>query len=378
MTIRVDLVCGKRHNKLYYLIVEDSIYVIALAVLSIYYKFSDIGLWCRLLRMIVLTPTILLAFPRLSILLSSLSKAINSVIVTIGLFIYFVVVFATFGHLIFNGNDPYHFGTYGLAMWSFFHFAVFDNWSELWYINYYGCDAVPTELIMDLNHTMNNYFTTDFGRFKYNTCENPRQFPVASTLIFVSYTFICGYIGVNMILAAVVIGVKNSLDEYKHFEDAESEEQAVDSAQSLSLNESATSTNAANSPINSAAVSRENSVNGAFRGKRSSLHKHDTNLNETAEQAAENGNWKRILESVWSGVSLTSNNSYDDLINRAGKWYSLERIKIEVERCISSPIYEGVYIILSFTAALSLVCIYVYLYHVYYTSLTIMTICRLY
>ena len=134
MNIRVDIAFGKKINKLVYLLEDDSLYIMVLVCLSLHYGLTPAGLWCRLLRIVVLTPTYLLAFPRLSILLSSITKAIRSISVTVLLFIYLILVYTLFGHLIFKVNDPYHFGTYGLSMWSFFHFAVFDNWSvyKLW------------------------------------------------------------------------------------------------------------------------------------------------------------------------------------------------------------------------------------------------------
>ena len=379
MNIRVDNAFGKKVDKLSYLISDDSIYVMVLAILSLYNGFSVGGLWCRLVRMIILTPTILLAFPRLSILLSSLTKAINSIIVTIGLFFYMVLTYTAFGHLLFNINDPYHFGTYGLSMWSFFHFAFFDTWSELWYINYYGCDGVPTELTMDLNHQKNYYLNTPYGHFKYNTCENPKAYPVASSLVFISYAIICGYVGVNMILAAVVIGVKNSLDEYKHMdnggEDSHSEdkeEKAGSKTASLSASESfvdksGSSYNPSGASFNSASGGStfngggtpHGTYDGGNRAKRASVLKRDNNMNKMIEQKLEHDKWKQLLESIWAGTTLSTSKSYVDLVEHAGPWYSYKRIMVEVERWLGTSTHAGIYLILCSCSAIFEVCDYV-------------------
>ena len=401
MNIRIDNAFGKRVDKLSYLIRDDSVYVMILVVLSLYFGFAPIGLGCRLVRMVILTPAVLLAFPRLSILLSSITKAINSIAVTIGLFFYIMLTYTAFGHLLFNINDPYHFGTYCLSMWSFFHFALFDTWSELWYINYYGCDAVPTELTMDLNHVKNYNLHTPYGHFKYNTCENPTPYPVASTLVFLSYTFICGYVGVNMILAAVVIGVKNGLDEYKHMDHGGEEdagEEAGDGSQDKGLSNTASlspegssavlvdtsgassynpsvpasynqsggshnpsggshpsSYNGNGSTYNGTGASF-NSYNGGARAKRTSVLKRDNKMSKMIEQKIEHDKWNQLLESIWAGVTLSTSKSYVELVEHSGPWYSPKRMMVEVERWLGSPIHGFLYTTLAICSAFSEVC----------------------
>ena len=339
MNIRVDTAFGRRFNKLMYLVEDDSLYIMLLVFLSMHYGLTTKGLWCRLIRIIVLTPTYLLAFPRLSILLSSITRAFNSIAVTVVLFMYLILVYTLFGHLIFKVNDPYHFGTYGLSMWSFFHFALFDNWSEMWYINYGGCDSFPSELVMNVvNPEPVTVIKTSYGSFKYPSCDNPKVFPVASTVIFISFTFICGYICVNMILAAVVIGVKNSLDEFKHVEmggaDTANDEHGSISAldTTISLHKSKSSTS-----------SLTDTKGKDTHAKRASVL---TAKAKEVEHTAETEKWKQLLESIWNGSTLgSSKSSYWDIVKEAGPWYSLRRIRLEFNRWLGSSIHGGVYII---------------------------------
>ena len=357
MNIRIETAFGTKVNKLSYLYRDDTLYVMVLAVLSLYNGFSSNGLWCRLIRMIFILPAILAEFPRLSILLKSLTKAINSINVAIGLFAYLVMTYAAFGKLIFKHNDPYHFGSYGLSLWSFFHFAVFDTWSELWYINYYGCDAVPSELVMDLHHTDNRFINTKYGHFKYNTCENPSAYPYASTVIFLSYTFICGYICVNLILAAVVIGVKNGLDDYKQLDCSSvttNVESSIHSDGSNSFEKdknhgslTASSSMESSFAVNNSASSFSASFNvGGSRTKRSTLMmKRDNHMLLAVEKLNELEKWRQMMESIWAGVVLTTSKSYADEVHRSGNWYSIARVCIEMERWLSGSIHSKMYML---------------------------------
>ena len=315
MNIRVDHALGRKFNKMLYVIEDDSIYIMLLVFLSINYGLSPAGLWCRLIRIIVLTPTFLLAFPRLSILLGSITKAFGSISVTVILFIYLIMVYTLFGHLLFKLNDPYHFGTYSLSLWSFFHLAVFDNWSEMWYINYGGCDSFPSEMVMNLQHSKKvELIKTRSGSFEYPVCGNPAPFPVASTIIFLSFTFVCGYICVNMIMAAVVIGVKNGLDEFKHVEVAGADK------------DDGPSPNGSNSRLN---LPKGVEKQGPF----------------VKDMTGETEKWMQLLENIWAGVTISNTTSYADLVSNAGEWYSLPRIKLELERWLSSSIHGGLYIL---------------------------------
>ena len=323
MNIRVDMAFGKNVNKLMYLVADDSLYILLLVFLSLNYGLSSEGLWCRFLRIVVLTPTYLLAFPRLSILLSSITKAFRSIGVTILLFFYLILVYTLFGHLIFKTNDPYHFGTYGLSLWSFFHFALFDNWSEMWYINKGGCDSVPSELAMNIdNANPVENIATPYGNFKYPTCNNPVAFPIASTVIFVSFTFVCGYICVNMILAAVVIGVKNSLDEFKFLE--------VGGADSV-LHEAE----------GNGESKKESSSGTDIYGRRKSVTAVVSYADNVTPEAAK---WKHMLENIWAGSDLSNKSSYWDIVKDAGSWYKLSRIKLEIGHWLSSSVHGYIYV----------------------------------
>ncbi|ETL83850.1 hypothetical protein F442_16867 [Phytophthora nicotianae P10297] len=90
----------------------------------------------RLLRVLKLVR----AFPQLQVIVSALIKGVGS-IGYIGLILLLCFyVFGIVGNMLFAENDPFHFQYLHFAMISLFQLATMDGWSDVLYINYYGCD----------------------------------------------------------------------------------------------------------------------------------------------------------------------------------------------------------------------------------------------
>jgi voltage-gated sodium channel len=50
-------------------------------------------------------------------------------------------IYAVLGVSIFSANDPWHFASLSLAFESLFRSATLEDWTDIWYTNYYGCNA---------------------------------------------------------------------------------------------------------------------------------------------------------------------------------------------------------------------------------------------
>lgn len=74
-------------------------------------------------------------------------KSIGYIGVIITLFYY---MFAIIGSSVFSENDALHFGTLDEAMLALFQVATLDNWGDLMYIQYYGCDGYPLRIVSPL------------------------------------------------------------------------------------------------------------------------------------------------------------------------------------------------------------------------------------
>lgn len=103
----------------------------------------------RLLRVLKLVR----AFPQLQVIVSALMKGVSS-IGYIGLILLLCFyVFGILGNMMFAENDPFHFQYLHYAMVSLFQCATMDGWSDVLYINYYGCDKYGYDGYLTMGYT---------------------------------------------------------------------------------------------------------------------------------------------------------------------------------------------------------------------------------
>jgi voltage-gated sodium channel len=90
----------------------------------------------RLLRVLKLVK----AFPQLQVIVNALMMGMSS-IGYIGIILVLVFyMYAIAGMMLFELNDPWHFGSLHVAMLSLFRSATLEDWTDIMYINMYGCD----------------------------------------------------------------------------------------------------------------------------------------------------------------------------------------------------------------------------------------------
>lgn len=339
MFIRVEYAFGREVNGLNLLWKSGSIRDIVIVILCLSYGISMTGLWLRLILLISLVPSFIEVVPKLSILLSSITKALKSIFITIALFFLSILIYASFGHILFSRNDPYHFGNYGLSLWSFFHMAVFDNWTEIWSINYFGCNKYPADNITIITSSNNNLtvdseIITKYGTFQLGMCTTPETSPILSTIVFLSFVLISAYVLVNTVMAAVVIGIKGGLDIYKNMELLGEEHRIV-------IQESLVDDVVAKHNSNSSAARRATGINNTLNSKVLKM----TGGNKDAE------NMKRTLLKIWAGDSKTLHKK-SNLEAIYGSWTNSNRIVAEYELFMQSNIYMTLYIFSSVIVAI--------------------------
>lgn len=145
----------------------------------------------RLLRVLKLVR----AFPQLQVIVSALMKGVSS-IGYIGLILLLCFyVFGILGNMLFSDNDPFHFGQLHFAMITLFQCATMDGWSDVLYINYYGCD---------------NYGYDDYRALGYEC--------ISKSQGFLAVLYFCSFIVIGaMVLITLFIGVvTTSMEEATH------------------------------------------------------------------------------------------------------------------------------------------------------------------
>lgn len=162
----------------------------------------------RLLRVLKLIK----ALPKLQMLVGALLKSIPSMgYVTILLLLLFYI-YAVAGVFFFGDNDPIHFGDLQISMLSLFRVVTLEDWTDLMYINMYGCENYG----YDGNKAI---------------CTASTSNPITSVIFFVSFVLIGTMIVLNLFIGVIMTG----MDEAKAEAEAEERVNNTDSENSLLL-----------------------------------------------------------------------------------------------------------------------------------------------
>lgn len=142
----------------------------------------------RVLRVFRLVTTM----PKMRLIVGALLKSLPSmmhIFMLLGIIFYIFAVMATFT---FSENDPIHFENLPTSMLTLFRMVTFEDWTDVMYINMYGCDQYGYE----------------GARLE---CTNPSASPVGAALFFTSFVVFTGLIVLNFAIGVVI----NSMDEMK-------------------------------------------------------------------------------------------------------------------------------------------------------------------
>ena len=90
----------------------------------------------RLARLLKLVNKI----PQLKLIISGLVGGLRAILYIMLLLVMVFYFYAILGMTCFMKNDPWHWGHFGYAMETLFRMATMEDWTEIMYINYYGCD----------------------------------------------------------------------------------------------------------------------------------------------------------------------------------------------------------------------------------------------
>ena len=90
----------------------------------------------RLLRVLKLVR----ALPQLQVIVSALISGIASIGYVSILLILIYYIYAILGCIAFGANDPWHFRDVTNAMLTLFRASTFEDWTDIMYINMYGCE----------------------------------------------------------------------------------------------------------------------------------------------------------------------------------------------------------------------------------------------
>jgi voltage-gated sodium channel len=140
------------------------------------------------------------AVPKLQLLVGTLLKSIPSMGYVGVLLLLLFYIYAAMATFIYGANDPIHFENLHLSMLSLFRVVTLEDWTDIMYINMYGCDQYG------------------YGGNE-ELCTNPSASPLGAALFFVSFVLIGTMIVMNLFIGVIM----SSMEEVKADRDAEDE-----------------------------------------------------------------------------------------------------------------------------------------------------------
>lgn len=144
----------------------------------------------RLLRVLKLVK----ALPKLQLLVSALLKSIPSMGYVSILLLLLFYIYAVAAVFFFGANDPIHFENLQMSMLSLFRVVTLEDWTDVMYINMYGCENYGYDGNMDL-------------------CTNSSASPIGAAIFFVSFVLLGTMIILNLFIGVIMNGMDEARDE---------------------------------------------------------------------------------------------------------------------------------------------------------------------
>ncbi len=164
--------------------------IVAAAYMPVDAQFITVLRLARVLRVLKLVR----ALPKLQILVSALLKSIPSMGYVSLLLLLLFYLFAVTGTFLFSGNDPVHFQNLQLSMLSLFRVVTLEDWTDVMYIQMYGCDGYG------------------YGGMEH-LCTNPQAYPLFGAAFFVTFVLIGTMIVLNLFVGVIMTGMEEAQRE---------------------------------------------------------------------------------------------------------------------------------------------------------------------
>jgi hypothetical protein len=144
----------------------------------------------RLFRVLKLIKSV----PELRMHVQALWQGVQSIGYIGTIMCLFFYVFGMLAWLMFSDNDPWHFKDIGWAMLTLLRCATFEDWTDVMYINKWGCDA---------------YGYLDFP----DDCTKPYAYGGYAVIFFMIFETIGSLVLLNLFIGVITASMEESADE---------------------------------------------------------------------------------------------------------------------------------------------------------------------
>ena len=175
----------------------------------------------RLMRLARITK-LFKKIPQLQVIVSGLVVGLKSIVWVMLLLLLIYYLFGVCAVLLFKENAAWHFGNVPISMISLFRSATLENWSQLMYINYYGCGDYTAEYSDGRPESSRRVDRAERGNnstkvridvlpalnyqhvFYPPLCTSSVGKPLLSVIFFLSFTVIASFVMLSLFVGAVI------------------------------------------------------------------------------------------------------------------------------------------------------------------------------
>lgn len=154
----------------------------------------------RLLRMLKLLDEI----PELKQIVVGLQSGLSSIFFITCIMVLVYYLYAVVGLMMFQDNDPHHFPDLHTAMLSLFRASTFEDWTDIMYINYLGCDKWGySEPLPDPNG----------GSTPVECTQSNSGSPVGAIVYFLTFVVVNAFIVLSLFIGVVTSSMIDARSE---------------------------------------------------------------------------------------------------------------------------------------------------------------------
>ena len=170
----------------------------------------------RLMRVMKIVKKI----PQLQMIMMGLIAGMTSIKYILLLLSMILYLFAIAGIYAFRNNDPQHFESLQLAMLTLFRASTLEDWTDVMYINVYGCDSWYGRSAGYVSpDTATHAVLEGMDSMKVGTIcdDNSAQF-VLTVVYFILFIVISAFVMLSLFVGAVSMGMADAVDSMKEME----------------------------------------------------------------------------------------------------------------------------------------------------------------
>eukprot|EP00620_Florenciella_sp_RCC1587_P007469 CAMPEP_0182582422 /NCGR_PEP_ID=MMETSP1324-20130603/52503_1 /TAXON_ID=236786 /ORGANISM="Florenciella sp., Strain RCC1587" /LENGTH=486 /DNA_ID=CAMNT_0024798879 /DNA_START=122 /DNA_END=1578 /DNA_ORIENTATION=- len=161
----------------------------------------------RLLRLLKLLNKI----KQLNIIVHGLATGLQHCVYIFVLMMIVFYMFAVIAVIFFGDNDPAHFGNIAVAMLTLFRCSTLEDWTDVMYINMYGCDEYDSGLYSPAN--VSSLIYTQFGTFQGYDCYRPKAQPIIAAVYFGLFVLVSAFVMLSLFVGAVCNGMNAAVED---------------------------------------------------------------------------------------------------------------------------------------------------------------------